>query len=80
MVGSQPTRSDLMTEAAWDLQTPTTVALLSSQPRSDPQLILSVVVEDGKTGIHEVGIWVGKDTEGKTIETPYGKLVWVPVK
>ena len=78
MIGSQPTRSDSMTEASWDLQTPTTVA--SATSRSDPQLILSVVVGDGKVGIHELGIWVGKGTEGGAIETPYGKLVWVPVK
>ena len=80
MVGSQPTRSDSMTEASWDLQTPTTVASATSQARSNPQLILSVVVGDGKVGIHEVGIWVRKGTEGGAIETPYGKLVWVPVE
>ena len=76
MVGSQPTRSDSRTEVVWDLQTPTTV---TSQGRPGPQLILGVVAKDGKAGIHEVGIWVGKDTEGD-IETPYGKLVWVPIE
>ena len=78
MIGSQPTRSDSMTEASWDLQTPTTVA--SATSRSDPQIILSVVVGDWKVGIHELGIWVEKGTEGGAIETPYGKLVWVPVE
>lgn len=80
MVGSQPTRSDSTTEAAWDLETPNTSASLSSaQSKSNPRLILSV--GDGKAGIHEVGIWVGRDKEGPgSIETPYGKVVWVPVE
>lgn len=79
MVGSQPTRSDSTTEAAWDLETPITSASVSSQSKSNPQLILSG--GDGKAGIHEVGIWVGKDKEGPgSIETPYGKVVWVPVE
>jgi len=71
VIGSPPTVSGASYQ--WELET-----LLGHRK---PNLILELHRDESETtaGIYELGIFVEEDQPNRTVETPYGMLVWVKV-
>ncbi|TDL20176.1 hypothetical protein BD410DRAFT_726121 [Rickenella mellea] len=82
VLGTQPIGGG--TEMCWELQTPNSVRtpsrttkLILGPPRDD------IEVESLRTkgrGIYEVAFWVIVRDEKKSADTPFGRVVWLPVK